>query len=121
MADQATNLFDSITTSSIPGPLPCASIKAKGCGYHGQSNGLHTIQYTTQNHFVGNVVIQGTLATDPTDSDWYEIRDVGLGDGVTPVADGTVLVSFPGNHVWIRAVIVSFAAGDLNRVLFTHN
>lgn len=121
MADQATTLFSSITTASLPGPLPCASEKAKGCGYHGQPEAIHSVQFTTANHFVGSIKVQGTLATTPVDTDWYDIVDTTLGDGVTPVADGAIIKSFAGNHVWIRAIITAFTAGDLNRVLFTHN
>lgn len=121
MANLATNFFESITIGSLPNPLPCVSNKAKGCGYYGQTNGMHTVQYSTTGEFIGVIQIQGTLATDPTEADWYTIRNTDFGDGVNPMSDQPIIVSFSGNHVWVRAIITAFTAGAINRVLYTHN
>ena len=121
MANLSTTLFSSITTASLPSPLPCASDKAKGCGYNGQTDAVHTVQFTVVNGFVGTIKIQGTLATTPVEADWYEIDNTEFGNGTTPVADGAFTTTFSGNHVWVRAVITAFTAGDINRVLFSHN
>jgi hypothetical protein len=123
MANLATTLFASLTTSQtgVPIVLPMASDKAKGCGYNGQTNGMHTVQVTTVNGFNGILDMQGTLVTDPQESDWFNIVNTTFGDGVLPLSDGTVTKNFTGNFVWVRAIITAFTAGDLNRVLFTHN
>ena len=121
MADSATTLFSSITTSSLPTPLPVLSEKAKGCGYRGQSDPFHTVEFSTIDGFIGIVKIQGTLATTPTEVDWYDIDGISIGDGVNPFPDVAFVVNFNGKHVWIRGVITAFSAGELNRVLLTHN
>lgn len=121
MAYLSTTFFESITTSSLPSPLPCASDKAKGCGYNGQTDAMHTVQFTVVNGFVGTIKVQGTLTAAPGETDWYDIDNTEFGNGVTPVADGAFTTSFSGNHVWVRAVITTFTAGDINRVLFSHN
>lgn len=126
MANLSTVLFTSLSTSSTDAnghllTFPLASDKAKGCGYYGQSEAVHTIQYSTTGNFTGMIKIQGTLVENPIDTDWYDIQGLTLGNGQTPVFNQTLLMNFAGNHVWIRAVIVSFTAGYLNRVLYNHN
>ena len=59
-------------------------------GYYGRTDGIHTVQVTV-NNFTGSFGIQGTLATEPTEDDWFYInlnKNVG---GTSP------LVSFPVN------------------------
>ena len=124
MSNQATVLFESLATGPYdPNPpvLPIVSAKAKGCGYSGQTNGMHTVQFSTTGSFRGIVKIQGTLATTPVDIDWYDIDLLQLGDNITPVSDATITANFSGNHVWIRGIITAFSAGNINRVLLTHN
>lgn len=121
MADQTTILFESITSGTLPTPLPVVSNKAKGCGYRGQSDPMHTVLFSTIIGFIGIVKIQGTLATTPAEADWYDIDTVSIGDGINPVPDATITRNFGGKHVWIRGIITAFTAGELNRVLFTHN
>ena len=118
MAALTINFFSSLTTANLP-PLPLASEKAKGCGYAGQTDAMHTVQYSVANGFNGVIQIQGTLVTDPTETDWYHIT--ALGDGMTVVPDGVVTQNFTGNHVWIRSVIAAFNAGDINHVSYLHN
>lgn len=121
MANQSTVLIDSVHASDvgINITLPILSEKAKGCGYHGQTSPLHTVQFTTVGDFVGTIVIQGSLATTPTEDDWYDITS--YGDAITPVTDGAVVENFAGQHVWVRSKVTDFTAGEINRVLFTHN
>jgi len=126
MANQPAILFQSLTTSSTgsDGKLltfPLFSEKTKGCGYRGQANPVHTVSYATTSGFNGVLKLQGSLVATPGDTDWYDILGTTLGDGITPVIDQTVLINFNGQHVWIRAVIVSFIAGQVNSVLLTHN
>ena len=123
MANQSTTLIPSITSAQIgiSETLPILSERAKGCGYAGQSNGVHTVQYTTVNGFTGLIKIQGSLATAPEEADWYDIVGLRLGTIGTPIADATVTQNFFGNHVWVRAIVTDFTAGEINRVLYAHN
>jgi len=126
MVNLPVTLFHSIASGST-GPngktltYPYYSEKTPGCGYFGQTDPMHTIQYSTTALFTGLINIQGTLALDPKETDWYIIQGAGLGNGVSPVFDQTLLCNFGGNHVWIRAVIQSFASGSLNRLQLQHN
>jgi hypothetical protein len=126
MANLPNILFQSLTPHSTVSTglaitFPFVSDKAPGCGYYGQSDPMHTIAYSTTQGFVGLINIQGTLEMNPSESDWYNIQGVSLGNGISPVFDQTMLVNFTGKHVWVRAVIESFTAGGLNSLTFSHN
>lgn len=116
-------IFPSMTTSNDgkPWTFPIVSDKAKGCGYYGQNNGMQTVSYSTINSFIGVMNMQATLATDPSEDDWFDIDNTTLGNGITPVFDQTLLLNFTGNFVWIRGIIKQFTAGEINRVLYTRN
>jgi hypothetical protein len=119
MANLPTTFFSNMV-SGPANELPLLSVRAKGCGYNGQTNGIHTIQYIVSNSMVGIIKIQGTLATSPIEDDWADAA-AEFGDGVNVTPDQNITVSFGGNYVWIRAVIAEFTAGSINRVLYNHN
>lgn len=117
MAEVSIVLFESLTSGGVTTPL--ASAEYKGVGYYGRSDGIHTVQYGLTNGFVGTIEIQGTLATIPTADDWAVIADATYTTAV-PVSD-SLIFNFTGNFTWVRAVITDFTAGDINRVLYSHN
>jgi len=92
------------------------STPLKGDGYYGYTDGLHTVSYKLTG-FVGILGFQGSLATTPTEADWFDIIDSQIGDGTTPVTN-TMYSNFSGNFVWVRAAITNFTAGTINRVLY---
>lgn len=49
------------------------SEKMPASGYYGSTHGLHTISITLRN-FNGRISLQATLATDPTEADWFNIK-----------------------------------------------
>ena len=82
--------------------------KAKGDGYFSQPDGVHTVAYTFVNlgdstdDFNGTAKMQGSLATTPTEDDYFDIS------GTTVTSDQsttTVSVNFTGNFVWVRAKV----------------
>ncbi|EHU8780843.1 hypothetical protein N0S44_000073 [Escherichia coli] len=42
-------------------------------GYYGSTTGLHTISFTLRN-FIGRIYVLATLASNPTDDDWFPIK-----------------------------------------------
>ena len=119
MANISATLISSLTPSQtgVPIVLPFEGNKAKGCGYYGQTDGLHTVQYSVQ-EFVGKIVIQGSLEAKPTEDDWFDVDSL---TGGLPGLSITDLSNFTGNFVWVRAVVTQFTNGSINRVLLTHN
>ena len=82
--------------------------KAKGDGYFSQPDGVHTVAYQVVNlgdstdDFLGTVKMQGSLATTPTEDDWFDIT------GTTLTSDQSTTIAsynFTGNFVWVRAKV----------------
>ena len=90
------------------------SDKAKGDGYYSQPDGVHTVAYQVNSALTGSIKMQGSLATTPTEDDFFDIA------GTTFTADQSTLIStanFTGNFVWIRAKATSVTAGTISSVL----
>lgn len=93
----------------------------RGDGYYGSSDGIHTVMYTCTPNFLGSINMQATLATDPSESDWFIVS----GTSSTYVysnsrSTSTVdIYNFKGNFVWVRG-IVSISGGQVQSVLYNH-
>ena len=112
--------------------------KQKGAGYSNWSGTSHTVSITCTN-FVGRIYLEASLATTPTEADWFGIpfnstltyvqfplnpfRPTGQIQGDT----GSYSFEFVGNYVWIRAKldrtylnpqpIETTTVGSVNQVL----
>jgi hypothetical protein len=92
----------------------------KGDGFYGRSDGFHTIQITVSD-FEGTIQMQATLATEPTDTDWFDVT------GATHTAPtavhvnstGSFFYNFTGNFVWVRAKVV-YTKGTINSIKLNH-
>ena len=92
------------------------SDKAKGDGYYSQPDGVHTVAYQVSSDFNADATIkmQGSLATTPTEDDWFDVT------GTTFTADTSTVTSsanFTGNYVWVRSRTQSMTAGTVNSIL----
>ena len=95
----------------------------KGDGYYGRSDGFHTVQYDLDN-FLGTVIIQGTLAVEPTSEDWFSITDTQhtstSNDSSSNTSDGSFMYNFTGNYVWVRAYVSNWTDGAVNFIKLNH-
>jgi len=77
--------------------------KARGDGFYGFADGLHTISFHV-NNFTGRIHLDATLVENPTESDWFpislEINTPYIQFDASSVTKG---VSFVGNFVYVRA------------------
>ena len=127
-----------LSTQSHPDDSTVQSVtgeKHQGDGYYGRSDGFHTVQISLTD-FVGTIEMQGTLAIDPTDSDWFTVE---LGTGVQSVDTTGLIVeqnityieylnsisnsksyNFVGNLVWVRVKISNWTSGSINSVHLNH-
>lgn len=131
LSQSITFTINTVTSTSITYPntgttaLTYSSDRIKGDGYFGNADGLHTIQ-TKITEFVGKIAIQGTLATEPIESDWFNVRlDDGTGNftTVTNYTSVTSIVScfnFTGNIVWVRANVSNWTQGTVNSIQINH-
>ena len=101
-----TETSDGSTTTTLD-HTGFVSDKAKGDGYFSQPDGVHTVAYQVNGTLTGSIKMQGSLATTPTEDDFFDIA------GTTFTADQSTLIStanFTGNFVWIRAKATSVTA-----------
>ena len=91
--------------------------KYEGDGYYSQVDGIHTVAYHVNSTMTGSIKMQGSLATTPTEDDWFDIS------GTTFTADQSTLVdskNFTGNFVWTRAKCTGMTAGSVSKILYNH-
>ena len=91
------------------------SDKSKGDGYYSQPDGVHTVAYQVTTSFNANATIkmQGTLATTPTEDDFFDIANTTFTSDTSTV---TSSFNFTGNYVWIRSKTESVTAGTVNSI-----
>lgn len=122
---------EAVTTESAGASMSLAHVgfvtaKYQGDGYYSQVDGIHTVAYhvsagsvTPANNFNGKIKMQGSLATTPTEDDWFDIL------GTTFTADTSTSVSaynFTGNFVWVRAKCYDWttASSSVTKILYNH-
>ena len=92
----------------------------KGDGYYGRSDGFHTIQITVSG-FEGSILMQATLATEPTANDWFDVTGTThtAPTAVHANSTGSFFYNFTGNFVWVRAKVV-YTEGTINSIKLNH-
>ncbi len=91
--------------------------KHQGDGYYSQVDGTHTVAYHVTNAMTGSIKMQASLATTPTEDDWFDVT------ATTFTADQSTLVdskNFTGNFVWVRAKCTGMTAGSVSKILYNH-
>jgi|TARA_B100001094_G_scaffold47746_1_gene43079 hypothetical protein len=98
--------------------------KAKGDGYYSQGDGTHTVAFYVDASLNDDANIklcmQGSLATTPTESDWFDISGTTIDQNNI---DGSTLVfsnNFTGNFVWVRAKVSGMSAGSVTKILYNN-
>lgn len=107
--------------------------KFKGDGYYGRADGLHTVAWKITG-FTGTIKMQGSLASDPTNNDWFDIElgsttasfSIDTSGAASQANISSVVYStattanaaynFTGNFMWVRVVVDNFTAGTVNSV-----
>ena len=105
------------STDTILDHTGFVSDKVKGDGYYSQPDGVHTVAYQVNATMTGSIKMQGSLATTPTEDDFFDIA------GTTFTADQSTLIStanFTGNFVWVRAKATSVTDGTISSVLLNN-
>ncbi len=81
-----------------------------GDSYYGYTDGVHTVA-VYGNNFSGRIKIQGTLATTPTEADWFDILLTGLPYKDYTNFTGVEGYTFVANLVFLRATLDRTALG----------
>jgi hypothetical protein len=85
----------------------------RGDGYYGRADGVHTVQYDYTG-LTGTITIQATLATTPTENDWFDVTSITASN-----ATEVKYANFTGNFVYIRAKVV-YTDGTINNIRMNH-
>lgn len=116
-----TGTVELVYPNTATGVVIYNSDKVKGDGYFGSCDGLHTVVYTTSFDFFGTVSMQASLATDPAESDWFDV--VGTSVTYTEFDDRNSssldYFNFTGNFVWVRGH-VSISSGAVASIRYNH-
>lgn len=74
----------------------------------------------------GNIVIEASLATTPTSTDWFDVYQLEANANATPnsapqiASNASVYTNIEGNFVYLRAKIEDFQGGAVNYVKLTY-
>ena len=107
-----TETSDGSTTTTLD-HTGFVSAKFKGDGYYSQVDGVHTIAYKVNATLTGSIKMQGTLASSPSEEDWFDIS------GTTFTTDQSTLIgsyNFTGNYVYVRTKATSVTAGTITSI-----
>lgn len=122
------------------GVLNVTGNKFRGDGWFGFTDGLHTVAWYLSS-FLGDIIIEASLVTDPQPTDWFAVDLIGDGKGFIRFdsnsldSSDTKSYNFTGNYVWIRgrvdrvafnisgasgAPVTTLTSGSISKVLFNH-
>lgn len=74
-----------------------------------------TVSWNLSNNFIGNIVIQASLDTTPTDTgNWSTIHTIITPNPPNPVFNG--FVNLQGNYVWLRALVTQWTQGTIQQI-----
>ena len=82
--------------------------------YYLGNQDLQTVNYSLVN-CTGNIVIEATLASSPTDTDWFKVYEF---EAVT--TNTSAYTNIDGNFVYVRAKIEDFSQGADNYIKISY-
>ena len=88
----------------------------RGASHYYQTKDQQTFSWQL-NNFVGYLIIEATLETDPATPNYFEVANIG--DGITAITESTSL-NVIGNFTWVRVSVVNFASGTITEVAVTY-
>lgn len=93
--------------------------------YYLGNKDLQTVNYKVTN-CVGNIVIEATLASNPTNNDWFKVAEVEANANATPnsipqiASNASSYLNIEGNFVYMRAKIEDFQNGVVQYVKLSY-
>jgi hypothetical protein len=86
---------------------------------------LQTVNYGLSN-CTGNIVIEATLASSPTDTDWFKVYELEANANAASnsapkiASNARAYTNIDGNFVYVRAKIEDFQGGIVNYVKISY-
>ena len=113
------NYYPQITSYDVIG------VKRPAASYYLGNKDLQTVNINLAG-VTGNIFIQATLATDPSEIDWFNVYEL-VADAGSPANTQANInayineaVNINGNFVWMRAEVKDFQAGVVQYVKLSY-
>ena len=116
------------TTYLNPGngaPYTVTGNSQPAAAYYLGNRDLQTVNINLSN-CTGNIVIQASLATTPSNNDWFKVYELVANANATPnsapqlASNASVYTNIEGNFVYLRAKIEDFQGGAVNFVKLSY-
>lgn len=112
-----TTTINLIPYKPFPGPsgahISFDGDQAQAAAYYLANRDLQTITWNLTSQFSGNVKIQASLVTSPSNSDWFDIYDIDTNN-----KNG--FHNLNGNFVWLRAKVTDWTEGAIQLVTVSY-
>lgn len=128
MSQTTTLILLPQTTYLNPGngaPYTVTGNSQPAAAYYLGNQDLQTVNISLTN-CTGNIVIEASLATDPTNNDWFDVYQLEANANATPnsapqiASNARMYTNVEGNFVYIRAKVEDFQGGAVNYVKLTY-
>jgi hypothetical protein len=126
---QSTTLILLPETSYVnPGngaPYTVTGNSQPAAAYYLGNRDLQTVN-TKLSNCTGNIVIEASLATTPTSSDWFKVYELEANANATSnsapqlASNASVYTNIQGNFVYMRAKVVDFQGGTVEHVKLSY-
>ncbi len=100
-------------------PYTVVGVEQPAAAYYLGNRDLQTVNINATN-LSGNVVIEASLATTPTQHDWFKVYEL-VANANAPAntasqlaSNASVYTNIEGNFVYMRAKVIDFNGGTLN-------
>jgi hypothetical protein len=111
----AINLLSASSHTSPAGEfMQLTGDSQEAASYYVAGRSLQTFAWSFSNSFVGNVFLQATLYSEPTETDWFDVEQLDLS------ASKNGFLNFTGNFVLFRAKVTDWAEGNINFVTVSY-
>ena len=128
MSQTTTLILLPQTTYLNPGngaPYTVTGNSQPAAAYYLGNQDLQTVNIRLTN-CTGNIVIEASLATDPTSTDWFDVYELIANANATPnsapqiASNASVYTKIEGNFVYLRAKVEDFQGGGVNYIKLTY-
>ena len=96
-------------------PYDVTGDTVQAASYYLGNQDLQTVSFSFS-EVTGNLVIEGTLASTPSDDDWFKVYEVSANNQANTNANLKSFTNLTGNFVYMRAKINDFNHGVVNFV-----
>lgn len=96
-------------------PYDVTGDTVQAASYYLGNQDLQTVSFSFS-EVTGNLVIEGTLASTPSDDDWFKVYEVSANNSANTNANLKSFTNLTGNFVYMRAKINDFNHGVVNFV-----